>query len=211
MSASPCNLTTKRLLCRFIVVCAFVALYYSSEWSWIRVATRATVRNLLVITGHECIAPSPASSVRAKLASTQPVNWYGRFLAWIETQSSLQVVLIVDGCTYSVTPDCTYADLILIIWPLLWLPSLSWAINVRRLMSAAALVLCLNLLRLFLTLHYAPHDGDEFLVHDIADALLYWPILGCVAVKAVRVDLNTVGISADNGQSTVDFPVVELR
>jgi hypothetical protein len=143
-----------------------VLLFYSTDWAFLRRLCRSAVGPVLVGLGHRTVASDSGGSIG----------------------------LAVDGERFSISPDCTYVDLALVLAPFWWRSPRSVTSNLGRIAAGTAVVLGLNLLRITLAMHGLARGQPMWLVHDLPDLLVYWPVIGASVLLALRHDARGRGI-----------------
>src|SRR5262249_11954849 len=135
VDTEPRTMISSRLLWRLASLCVLMIAYYALDWRVVRIGQRSACAAALKCAGYE-------SKVVARIPADAPFedgNAYERLMDRIAHKDDGTVALLVNGLLLSITPDCTYLDLVLIIAPFLWRPRLRWRSNFVRLgvMSAA--------------------------------------------------------------------------
>jgi len=151
----------RRILVRVLGVLAGLAVYYAFDWVPLQVAW------------HRAFALGLA-------AIGDPVQTVGRGSA---------LLLLVDGKTFALTPNCTYLDLSLVLTPLLWRPGRRVGWNLGQLLAKGAVVATLNLLRVVGAIHLTVASGLGWhAVHFWSDLTIHVGMITAAALWALRTD-----------------------
>lgn len=94
--------------------------------------------------------------------------------------------LTLPGRVFLITPDCTYVDLIICSFPLLWRVRRSFIGNCGVLTLFAMAVFAVNLPRVALAVYVTANGGSLFWSHDMVDYVLWYPTLAVVALGWLR-------------------------
>lgn len=148
------------LLIRLAALGALLPLYYAFEWMPLRLAVRDALAAILQLLGHPAI----------------PLG------------SGLDVRILLRQELFEVTANCTYADLMLMLAPLIWRPRRSLTANAAVLALLVPGVFAFNLARLVLAveLHGRGLSWDQ--AHHLPDAGLHVAVLAGALLLALRSD-----------------------
>ncbi len=147
-------------LWRLAAVGLLVTFYYAWDWTPPRVWLADVAGTVLESLGHDTAT-----------------GWEGTDL-----------VLSADEEYYSITRDCTYADLILILIPLCWRTRRRFRLNLLRSGVIAVAVSACNLTRVVAAIHFNVSGVSWFAAHELPDLLFYYPLVGIAALLALRCD-----------------------
>ena len=100
----------------------------------------------------------------------------------------------VDGLTYSLSRNCTYMDLVLLLAPLIWRPGRTAAFNFRQIGFLIAGLVAFNFLRVTFAIHMNVSEGIDWeIVHFWPDLVFHFTIIVGMAFRAMWVDWSEVG------------------
>lgn len=150
-----------RLVLRVATLGLMLLLFHASEWTGLRRLVRALILAILPLFGHTAVA----------------------------FDSAAELALMVDGGEpLAVTAPCTYLDLWLVSAPFVWRFHRTLIQNGMALMTTAAAVLLVNLVRIVAVIHLAALGYPLSVVHHGSDWALHAVWIGAWVLAAVRAD-----------------------
>ena len=185
----------RRTALRLLALAGLLATYYALDWYALRRLLRDACRPPLRRLGH-AVAARPeyrdASGSDAARAAPDHVDARpSRYAALMDRLSHAddgRVALRVDRRIHSISADCTYIDLALVLIPFLWRAGRTTRRNIAVILLAGMAVLTVNYLRIVAAMHADARGAAWFLAHDLPDMLLYWPAVFVAAFAACRAD-----------------------
>lgn len=155
-----CPLPPRAFVIRVVAVTVLGGLYYLFEWTRLRELVSICTAALLRIIGN------PATFV----------------------QTGTEFYIVLQSGLISISADCTYVVLVLLLAPFIWRSRYGLTTNAIRLGLAAVVVLSVNLARLVLALTVTDAGAPWFLAHTLPDIMVYYPALAASALLALRSD-----------------------
>lgn len=144
-----------------MLICIFIFIYYTIPWNFLIQFLTFSLDRIFSFSGNSSI----------------------QFI------HNGDYILLINGNPFIITVNCTYIDLALIIAPLCWRLHQSIFRNLSRIVCITCLILLLNVLRIWVAIHFYQSGISWESIHNIPDIAIHIIIITTCALLALKVDL----------------------